>query len=366
MSKPELAPPVVVFQWVALAAATAVLLPFWPALVLAAWMGTAARPWLRPFRRLTGRNHRAAAVLTVLTVMLILAPLAALAAVVASDAITLVQRMLGSQEAQSVLRGLVAHSEPGGAQLSMNELVSEHGARAWMLVRSVSSAAVRTLLGAVVFIITMYAVLADGPALHAWMVRHSPVPPRVLERLGQAFHETGRGLFVGVLGAGLLQGAAAAIIFVILGVPRPIVLGFLTVVASIVPNLGSALVWAPVAAGLAFTDRPTAAIVLVILGVGVIGTIDNVFRPLLSRRAQLQLPAFMVLLSMLGGILLIGTWGFIAGPLIIRLAKEMMLLSSDDAADGDRDEAARASSPAASDAGGPAPRAQDEVSAPGG
>ncbi len=312
----------------ALAASAAVLAPFWPALVLAVWTGTSVQRFSQPFRRMTGGRNRAAAALTVLTVALILSPLLALAAVVASDAIALVERTLTSSEAQAFVRSLVASPE-GQAPPSISELVNEHGTRAWALVRGVSTLAVHWLVGAMVFIVTTYAVLADGPALYAWFLRHSPLPPRIVARLGHAFHETGRGLFVGVLGAGMVQGVTAGILFVILGVPRPIVLGFLTVIASIVPNLGSALVWAPVAAGLAFTGRTTAAIVLVVLGVGVIGTIDNVFRPLLSRRGSLQLPAFMVLLSMLGGIFLIGTWGFLAGPLILRLAKEILLLSDE-------------------------------------
>lgn len=318
-----------VYKWLAVAAAAAVLWPFWPALVLAVWTGAAVQHWLRPFRRLTGERHRAAVALTVLTVLLILTPLLALAAAVASDAAMLVERTLGSREVQSFLRSLVAHSDAGGATPSVSELVSEHGARAWAVLTSVSSAAVQAMLGAVVFVITLYAMLAEGSSMYSWALRHSPLPPRVLARLGHAFHETGRGLFVGVLGAGLLQGAAAAIIFLALGVPRPIVLGFLTVVASVVPSLGSALVWGPVAAALAITERYQAAALLVVLGAGVIGTIDNVFRPLLSRRANLQLPAFLVLLAMLGGILLIGTWGFLGGPLVLRLAKEVLLLGAE-------------------------------------
>lgn len=318
----------VVLKLAALAASVAVLAPFWPALVLAVWTGTSVQRWTQPFRRLAGGRNRAAAALTVLTVALILLPLLALAAVVASDAVALVERTLTSREAQAFVRGLVVSPE-GQAPLSISELVTEHGSRAWALLREVSTVAVHWVVGAMVFIITTYAVLADGPALYAWFLRHSPLSPRIVARLGHAFLETGRGLFVGVLGAGLVQGVTAGILFMILGVPRPIVLGFLTVIASIVPNLGSALVWGPVAAGLAFTGRSTAAIALVVLGVGLIGTIDNVFRPLLSRRGSLQLPAFMVLLSMLGGIFLIGTWGFLAGPLILRLAKEVLVMSDD-------------------------------------
>jgi predicted PurR-regulated permease PerM len=323
-------------MWLAIALVALTLLPFWPALVLALWTGAAVRHWMRPFRRLTGERHRAAAVLTVLTVLLLLGPLVALGLTIANDAQQLVAKAFASSEAQSLLRDLVSPGEnpDGSSGLSIVELVRTHGSRAWVLLSSVSSAAITILLNVIAFTLTTYVVLADGPSLYAWCERHGPLQPRVLSRLSDAFLETGHGIIVGVLGAGLIQGAAAGVIFFVLDVPRPIVLGFLTVVGSLIPSLGSALVWAPVAAGLAIAGRTTSAIILVALGIGIIGTIDNVFRPVLSRRARLALPGFMVFLSMLGGILLIGTWGFIAGPLAVRLAKEMMLIASEKEPDG--------------------------------
>jgi predicted PurR-regulated permease PerM len=316
-----------VATWIALALPALILSPFWPALVLGVWTGVGVRHWTRPFRRITRERHRAAAVLTVLTVVLIVAPLIALALAVASDAQLLVQKTFASKEAQSLLRGLVSPGEHG--ELSVVELIKSQGSRAWLLFSSVSTVAARVLLNALAFAVMTYVVLADGPALYAWIERNGPLRPPVLRRFAAAFQETGRGLIFGVLGAGVIQGVAAGVIFLCLGVPRPIVLGFMTVVGSIIPSLGSALVWVPVAAGLAFTGRTTTAIILVALGLGVISTIDNLFRPLLSRRANLALPASLVFLSMLGGILLMGTWGFLAGPLVVRLCKEALLIGAE-------------------------------------
>ncbi len=314
--------------WIAVALSALVLLPFWPSLILGVWTGAMARSWMRPFRKVTGERHRAAAVLTAVTLILIVAPLIALGLAIANDAELLVQKAFASREAQSLLRGLVAPGEHG--ELSIMELVRTQGTRAWVLLSSVSSAAATLALNALAFAVMTYVVLADGPSLYAWCERHGPLAPRVLGRLSGAFHETGRGLIFGVLGSGVIQGVAAGVIFFFLDVPRPIVLGFLTIVGSIIPSLGSALVWAPVAAGLAFSGRTTSAILLVVLGLGVISTVDNIFRPVLSRRARLDLPASLLLLSMLGGILLIGTWGFLAGPLVLRLAKEALLIGSED------------------------------------
>lgn len=321
-----------VAMWIAIALTALILLPFWPALVLATWTGAGARQWMKPFRKLTGERHRAAAVLTVLTVLLIIAPLIALGLAIANDAQLLVEKTFASQEAQSLLRSLVSPGE--GGELSIMELVRSQGSRAWVLLSSISSTAAKILLNALAYTVMTYVVLADGPALYKWVERNGPLRPHVLGRLTAAFHETGRGLVFGVLGAGVIQGVTAGLIFFFLDVPRPIVLGFLTIIGSIIPSIGSTLVWAPVAAGLAFAGQTTSAIILVALGLGVISTIDNLFRPLLSRRANLALPAFMVLLSMLGGILLIGAWGFLAGPLVARLSKEVLLIGAESEGEG--------------------------------
>jgi predicted PurR-regulated permease PerM len=67
--------------------------------------------------------------------------------------------------------------------------------------------------------------------------------------------------------------------------------------------------------------RPIAALVL--LGVGAfISLADNLLRPVLARHARLQLPTFVVLVSMLGGIAAFGAWGLMLGPLFVRLAVE--------------------------------------------
>jgi predicted PurR-regulated permease PerM len=111
-------------------------------------------------------------------------------------------------------------------------------------------------------------------------------------------------------------------------VPSALALGMLTLLFSVIPAIGTALVWVPVTAGLALTGRPGAAIALGIVGIALIGTVDNLARPYLARRGQLQLPTWVVLISMFGGVELIGGWGLLLGPLAVRLAKEALLIRS--------------------------------------
>jgi len=134
----------------------------------------------------------------------------------------------------------------------------------------------------------------------------------------------GSGLAFGIVGAGLLQALAATAAYLVLDVPQALPLGLLTLLFSIVPLIGTALVWVPVAVGLAMTGRMGAGIGLAIYGVVVIGSIDNIARPWLARRGKLALPTFVVLVSMFGAVELFGGWGIIYGPLLLRLAKEAL------------------------------------------
>ena len=121
----------------------------------------------------------------------------------------------------------------------------------------------------------------------------------------------------------------ATTFYVGLGMPQRSRLGALTLACSIVPAIGTAMVWLPVALALWLGDRPTAAIVMFAGGVLVIGTIDNFVRPYLARKGHLQLPTFVVALAMFGGIAALGARGVLLGPLVIRLAKEVLAIARD-------------------------------------
>src|SRR5690606_329221 len=106
-------------------------------------------------------------------------------------------------------------------------------------------------------------------------------------------------------------------------------LGMLTLIFSVVPAIGTALVWVPVAAGLFLTGQEAGAIVLLVIGVAVIGTIDNIARPYLARRGKLLLPTYVVLLALFGGVERMGAWGLMLGPLIVRLVKEAVVIRTE-------------------------------------
>jgi predicted PurR-regulated permease PerM len=241
------------------------------------------------------------------------------------DAIALVTELSQSGRLHTVLVTLVSKDD-ANPHAGIGELLMSQGDRAVALAKTIFTSAANIVIGLVIVVAGIYSMLLQGKRWYAWAVERAPVGSHALGRMAAAFTETGRGLAFGIVGTGLIQAILATIAYLVLGVPAALPLGLLTLLASVLPAIGTALVWVPVAIGLALADRVYAGIGLVIYGVVVIGTIDNLARPWLARRGKLQLPTYLVLVAMFGGVELFGGWGLLYGPLILRLAKEALEL----------------------------------------
>ncbi len=115
-----------------------------------------------------------------------------------------------------------------------------------------------------------------------------------------------------------VQGALGGLIFLILGAPHPLFWGVVMAVLSLIPVVGSGVVWAPYAVFLIATGHLVKGIVLIVFGVVVIGLADNILRPILVGR-ETRMPDFLVLLSTIGGLAVFGVNGFMFGPLVAAL-----------------------------------------------
>ncbi len=332
---------IVAFRLVVVAlvgAAGITLLPLWAPLVLAAWVAALTRPLLSRTAKAKGVRHRAAGALVVALVTALLVPVGIALVSLSRGASDLARSLLASDGAKGALVAIVSDGG-GGAEhpLAMVAspqkvfaLLQQHGAQAWRLGSGLASTAAAAILALFVFLYGVYVFLVDGPEHYAWIEQHAPLEVAHTRRLVAAFHETGRGLFVSLGLTGLAQGTLATIAYLALGVPRAFVLGLLTCVASLVPSVGSGLVWVPIAIGLALAGKTVAAVILACVGVFAIGTVDNVLRPVFARYGKLDLSTFVLLMAIFGGLAVFGPWGIVLGPLFVRLAKEALLMARED------------------------------------
>ena len=160
-----------------------------------------------------------------------------------------------------------------------------------------------------------YFLLRDGRRLVEQLVRAIPLGDERERLLFQKFAEVARATVKGNLLVALVQGMLGGLIFWILGLPAALLWGVVMTVLSLIPAVGAGLVWLPAAIYLYAVGDWISATVLIAYGVLIIGLADNILRPLLVGR-DTKLPDWMVLLSTLGGIAMVGINGFVVGPLI--------------------------------------------------
>lgn len=308
-------------------AGAVVFFQFVPWIALAAWCAALIRPGYERFAKAVRSRGIAAFLVVLLGFVVTVGGMAALVYGLTEDVGHLADELNASRSGRAALRALVAPSgSRGGVHFdaaTLLRLMESHASHALTLVDGVSGLA----LGMFVLFAGVYACLVDGPRALGWLERNTPIANRHIERFAAAFVETGRGLFASVALTGAAQATVATIAYVALDIPRAAVLGVLTFIVSVIPSVGTALVWVPVTIGLWLTGREADALILGALGVVVISSIDNLLRPLFARWGKLDLHPMVVLVSMFGGLAVFGGFGLLLGPLVARWLIEAVRIS---------------------------------------
>ncbi|HEY1228955.1 MAG TPA: AI-2E family transporter, partial [Ramlibacter sp.] len=175
-----------------------------------------------------------------------------------------------------------------------------------------------TLNFVVSFFIMLYVlffVLRDGNALSAQVERSIPLHREQAHDLLTTFAAVVRATVKGNVVVALNQGALGGIAFWRLDVPGAVLWGAFMALLSLLPAIGAAIVWGPVALYKLFTGDIVGGLGLAIWGTLVIGLVDNVVRPILVGR-ETSLPDYVILVATVGGIGLFGLNGFVIGPVI--------------------------------------------------
>jgi predicted PurR-regulated permease PerM len=325
--------------WVALACslgALFVLMPLGAPILLSAWFAMFMRPVLVRATRLLHGRERAAAAVTVGLLLSALVPVVLVIASAVSNVVELARWFLKSESGRAALEQIVRGARGASEERRflpdhfdterIIELIRLHGERAYAAVQAIVGAGAIVLLDLFLFTVGVFSFLVRGHETYLWFEDRSPLSREHTARLAAAFTETGRGLFIGMGLTALLQGTVAGITYATLGIPSAFVLGTLTTITALIPSFGTLLVWGPVAAGLALTGQPAKATILVVVGVAIIGSIDNFLRPIISRWGRLTIPTFPLMLSLFGGVAAFGADGIFLGPLIVRLAMEALTI----------------------------------------
>ncbi|KHS44466.1 putative permease [Novosphingobium subterraneum] len=171
------------------------------------------------------------------------------------------------------------------------------------------------LLAFAVGLYVTFFMLRDGYVLGPQIVRALPLADSIAAQIVERFVAVVRATIKGSVLVALAQGALGAITFAIVGLPASLLWGALMAIAALLPAIGPAIVWGPVAIYLFATGAIWQGAVVIGSGVMVIGLADNVLRPMLVGR-DTGIPDWLVLVTTLGGIELLGLSGIVVGPVV--------------------------------------------------
>lgn len=329
-----------------LLAAALMLLVVWPfrtPLFLAAVLAAAFQPLLvRAERRLHGRRRTAGALLTLLVLLVIVLPLGAVAGFLAEQVVSglaFLRDALGIHSVHDLQSGAL----PPWAALRLDHLLAmvhltparlhEGVARAAATAEAAAPAALaeswRALFHTVVMLIAFYFLLLDGRSLIRWLRTVSPFEAEQTQELIDEFRRVASATLVGTALTALIQGVAAGIGFIIVGLPHPAFFGLLTGLAAFIPAVGTTLVWVPAVVLLALSGHPVGAAVLAAWCLVIVVGAEHVAKPFFLR-GQMEMHTGLVFLGLLGGLEVFGLVGIIAGPLVVAFFISLLRLYARD------------------------------------
>lgn len=169
-----------------------------------------------------------------------------------------------------------------------------------------------------VMLYAMYFFLVGGGGILDRIISTIPLEESTSWRLVAQFVSVTRAVLKGSLIIGMIQGVLAGAAFWIAGIDGWAFWMTVMIVLSVIPAIGSALIWIPAVIYLVAGGHMVAGILLAVWCAAVVGSVDNFLRPLLIGR-DIKMPDILVLVGTLGGIFLFGPLGFILGPIVAAL-----------------------------------------------
>jgi predicted PurR-regulated permease PerM len=201
----------------------------------------------------------------------------------------------------------------------IGEAAGQVAERAAELAGTLATASAHLLLGLFFAVMAMHFILRHWRATTARIESVLPLDPRHTRALFEEFRHVGRAVLLGTVLTGLAQGALAGLGYWITGVPQPAFFGALTAVASLIPAVGTLLIWVPAGAYLMLSGHFTAGIIELAWGaLVVVGVSDYLIRPRLV--GDEGMPAVLTFVALFGGVEVMGLSGLIIGPVLMSLA----------------------------------------------
>jgi len=290
-----------------------------------------ANQWLT--RKLGGRGNLAALATLTICLLIVVLPVAFLAVALVQEGNALFQQIRTGQinfgaYFQHVIQALPPSlggllqrldlADIGGLQAKLTAGAAQASQFLATQALSIGQNTFQFMVGFGVMLYLLFFLLRDGQEISRRIIHAIPLKAAHKDHLLRKFTTVARATVKGNLAVAAVQGALGGLIFWVLGIQGSLLWAVLMAFLSLLPAVGASLIWGPVAVYFLLTGAVGKGIGLAAFGAIVIGTVDNVLRPILVGK-DTRMPDWVVLISTLGGLSLFGLNGFVIGPLIAAL-----------------------------------------------
>lgn len=320
-----------------------VVAPFLPAIMWATVLAVLTHPLytrVKNSKLCTGRNWGdafAAVCVTLGTLLLLILPILAFGTVAAlelskvlrSDVVVSHQKdgtftLLGmSAELDKMVEPVLSQIPVQAVQeFRLSDFIRENGDQLSEAIQGPAVVGLKRFgmaaFSAIVALLTLFFMLKDSHKLLEPSLKIIPLPREESMKILVRLRETVWSVFMGVVFVALIQGALGGAAYAVLGVPSPVIWAMATFICAMIPLVGPPVVFVPLSLVLFFQGKPGQAVGLVLFGALVLSQVDNILRPFFIG-ARSSLHPMAVFFSLLGGALLMGPIGLMAGPIILTL-----------------------------------------------
>ena len=311
--------------------------PFLPAILGALVLAVVFDPVTQRLNAATRKRGLAAALGVVLAILLVLIPLAIVMTAATRELREFFSQLNVRSNAEGgwvalldsvsapALAWVAAHTgvPPEELRAAIVDRLTQAGGSLLRSTTAVAAGLTEAIVQVVVAIMTLFFLLRDGDVVLTHLRHHSPLSD---ERTGELVTSTASSVIAnvyGVLGVAASQGLLAGTGFWMVGLPSPVLWGLVTALFSLVPLVGSGIVWVPAAIMLAAGGAWGRALLLVAWGGGVVAMSDNFIRPWIVGQRSNSNP-LLVFFALLGGAKLFGLAGLFIGPVVLSLTGVML------------------------------------------
>lgn len=303
--------------------------PFWIVLVLGASLAVVLHPIHKGLLKIKFPNWLSALITVLVFIIVVCVPLFFIGLLVFNQSQIVYHSVVNNGNTGEFLTSLKhlieSRMAPLGITFDINQKVSEFISFLSVNIANIFNATISAFFSFVLLLLSIFYFLKDGDWWRQTLTGLSPLKDADDNKIMNRVSQTINGVIRGYLLIGLIQGVVVGAGLSIFGVPHAALWGVIAAVSSLVPPFGTGLVTVPSIIFLLLTKHYVNAVGLLIWAVAIAGSIDNFLNPILISK-KINIPPFLILFAVLGGITVLGPVGILIGPLTVSLLHTLILI----------------------------------------